>query len=43
MTDAVSHLQAETITLSFAEQNLTCLIEDPEDPAVRYIIMPMRL
>ena len=43
MTDAVSHLQAETITLSFAEQNLTCLIEDPEDPAVRYIVMPMRL
>jgi len=43
MADAVSHLEADTITLSFAEQNLTCLLQDPEDPCVRHIVMPMRL
>ncbi len=43
LADAVSHLEAETINLSFAEQNLTCLLEDPQDPSIRYIVMPMRL
>ncbi len=43
LADAVSHLEADTITLSFAEQNLSCLAEDPEDPSIRYIVMPMRL
>lgn len=43
LTDAVSHLDADTIRLSFAEPNFSCLAEDPEDPNIRFIIMPMRL
>ncbi|GAB6067080.1 DNA polymerase III subunit beta [Methylothermus subterraneus] len=43
LLDAVSHLDAETIRLSFAEQTLSCLAENPEDPSVRHLIMPMRL
>jgi len=43
LADAVSHLEDDTISLSFAEQNLSCLAEDPEDPSCRFIVMPMRL
>lgn len=43
LSDAVSHLDAETVRLSFSDQNLSCLAEDPEDPSIRYLVMPMRL
>jgi DNA polymerase-3 subunit beta len=43
LADAVSHLDSETIQLSFAEQTLSCLAEDPQDPCVRHLVMPMRL
>ncbi len=43
LTDAVTHLDSETVRLSFADPTLSCLAEDPEDPRVRFIIMPMRL
>ncbi len=43
LTDAVTHLDADTIRLSFADPNFSCLAEDPEDPGTRFIIMPMRL
>lgn len=43
LTDAVTHLDSGTIRLSFADPTLSCLAEDPDDPRVRFIIMPMRL
>ncbi|GAB4357837.1 MAG: DNA polymerase III subunit beta [Methylohalobius crimeensis] len=43
LADAVSHLDAETIRLGFADPSLSCLTEDPEDPSIRYLVMPMRL
>lgn len=43
LADAVSHLDAENVRLSFADQTLSCLAEDPEDPSIRHIVMPMRL
>ncbi len=43
LADALSHLDAETVRLSFADPNLSCLAEDPNDPYVRHIVMPMRL
>ncbi|HEB77190.1 MAG TPA: DNA polymerase III subunit beta [Methylothermaceae bacterium] len=43
LTDAVGHLDSETIRLSFADPTFSCLAEDPDDPRVRFIIMPMRL
>ncbi len=41
--DALAHIDSEEVRLSFADQTFSCLIEDPEDPSVRFIVMPMRL
>lgn len=43
LADAVSHLDSENVRLSFADPTLSCLAEDPEDPSIRHIVMPMRL
>lgn len=43
LADAVSHLDADTIQLSFSDQNLSCLAEEPGNPSLRYLVMPMRL
>ncbi len=41
--DALAHIDSDEVRLSFADQTFSCLIEDGEDPSVRFIVMPMRL
>lgn len=43
LADALGHLEADEIRLSFADNTLSCLAEDPDDANVRFIVMPMRL
>ena len=43
LLDAVGSLESEKATLSFAESNSSCIIEEASDPRVRYLVSPMRL
>lgn len=43
LLDAVGSLESEQATLSFAESNSACILEEASDPRVRYLVSPMRL
>ena len=43
LIDAIGHLSAESVKLSFTALANSCLIEDPSDPRFKYVVMPMRL
>ncbi|GAB4275729.1 MAG: DNA polymerase III subunit beta [Methylomicrobium sp.] len=43
MLDAISNLDSETAELSIARNSSCCIVEEPENRAYRFIVMPMRL
>jgi DNA polymerase-3 subunit beta len=43
LLDAVSSLESEQVTLSFAPGNTSCVLEEASDARVRYLVSPMRL
>lgn len=43
LIDAVSHIDSDSVTLSFTEKRNSCLIEDYENQQFKFIVMPMRL
>ncbi len=43
ITEAFKNLESEMVQMSFTENNSSCLIKNPEDDSVDYVVMPMRL
>jgi DNA polymerase-3 subunit beta len=43
LLDAVNNIDSAQVKLSFSPSADRCLIEDPEDPRYKFIVMPMRL
>ncbi|MGX2038634.1 DNA polymerase III subunit beta [Methylocaldum sp. MU1018] len=43
LLDAVNNVDSERVRLSFTESANSCLIEDYDDSAFKFIVMPMRL
>ena len=43
LIEAISHVSGSELRLSFTPQGNSCLVEDPDDPRYRCVVMPMRL
>ncbi len=43
LLDAVANIESDDVSLSFADSNGSCLVEDCKDQRFRYIVMPMRI
>lgn len=43
ITEALKNIESDMVQLSFTGQNTSCLIKNPEDDTVSYVVMPMRL
>ena len=43
LLEAINHIDAEQVRISFTEQRNICLIEDPSNTRVKLIVMPMKL
>lgn len=42
LNEAISHVSGSELRLSFSPDGNTCLVEDPDDPRYRCVVMPMR-
>ena len=43
MLDAVSNIDSDEVSLSFTESNKCCVVEDPMDDNLKFIVMPVHL
>lgn len=43
LLDVLSVLKSEKVRVDFIDSNSSCMLQDPDDEAARYVIMPMRL
>jgi len=43
LLEAVNNIESDEVSLSFADANSSCLVEDRDDRRFRYIVMPVRL
>lgn len=43
LLDAVNNIDSEKVRISFAEPTNACFVEDPEDAALVFIVMPLRV
>lgn len=43
LLDAVNNIESDEVSLSFADSNGSCLVEDRNDQRFRFIVMPMRI
>lgn len=43
LMDALGAVEGETVQLSLADSNSSCLVEEPGNASARYVVMPMRL
>lgn len=43
LIEAISHVSGSELRLSFTPTGNSCLVEDPDDPRYRCVVMPMRL
>lgn len=43
LLDVLNTLECKQVSITLKDGNSSCLIENPEDPACRYVVMPMRL
>ncbi len=43
MLDAVSNIDSDEISLSFTDSNKCCVVEDPVDDNLKFIVMPVHL
>lgn len=43
LVDALQALRSDAVRMSFSDPSASTLIDAPDDPSVRYVVMPMRL
>ena len=43
LSEAISHVSGSDLRISFSPEGNSCLVEDPDDPRYRCVVMPMRL
>jgi DNA polymerase-3 subunit beta len=43
LVEAINHVSGSELRLSFTPAGNSCLVEDPDDPRYRCVVMPMRL